>query len=79
MKNPQDFKLPPQEAASFASINWPYPPNADPAFILRYFKDDLINPAVGAYLNYMAKAASLEVEAAKARADFHQALAKLHG
>jgi hypothetical protein len=79
MSNPQEFKLPHAENASFAISSWPYPPNVDPAFILRYFKDELINPAVGSYLTYMARVSNLEAEAARARADFHQALAKLHG
>jgi hypothetical protein len=79
MNNPKDLKLPQFETASFASSYWPYRPNVDPAFILRYFKEDLVQPAVGAYLNYMAKVANLEADAAKAQADFHQTLAKLHG
>jgi hypothetical protein len=78
MNNPQDLKLPRVES-SFETFDWPYPPNVDPAFILRYFKDDLINPAVGAYLTYMARVAGLQADAAKARADFHTSLAKMHG
>ncbi len=79
MTNPNDLKLPAFESASFVSSNWPYRPNVDPAFILRYFREDLIQPAVGAYLNYTARVANLEADAARAQADFHQALAKLHG
>ena len=79
MNNPKDLKLPSFENASFVSSFWPYPPNVDPAFILRYLKDDLVQPAVGAYLNYMAKVATFEADSARARAEFHQTLAKLHG
>ncbi len=79
MNNPKDLKLPQVEAGSFVSVDWPYPPNVDPAFILRYFKDDLIQPAVGAYLTYSARVANLQADAAKARAEFHTNLAKIHG
>lgn len=79
MNNPKDLKLPSFETASFASSYWPYRPIVDPAFILRYFSEDLVQPAVGTYLNYTAKVANLEAEAAKAQAEFYQALAKLHG
>jgi len=79
MNNPKELKLPSLESASFASSYWPYPPNVDPAFILRYLREDLVQPAVGAYLTYMAKKASLEADAARAQAEYHQALAKLHG
>jgi hypothetical protein len=79
MNNPKDLKLPAFDSASFASSYWPYRPNVDPAFILRYLAEDQVQPAVGAYLNYMAKVANLEADAAKAQADFYQALAKLQG
>lgn len=78
MNNPKDFKLPRAES-SFEISDWPYPPNVDPAFILRYLKDDLIQPVIGAYLTYMAKVANLQADVAKARAEFHTSLAKMHG
>ena len=79
MSNPNDLKLPTFESASFESSYWPYRPNVDPAFILRYLKEELVQPAVGAYLTYQAKVANLQAEAARAQADFQQTLAKLHG
>ena len=79
MNNPKDLKLPSYENASFESSFWPYRPNVDPAFILRYLKEELVQPAVGAYLTYQAKVANLQADAARAQADFHQAIAKLHG
>lgn len=79
MNNPKDFKLPSFEAASFESSYWHWPPNADPAFVLRYFRDDLIQPAISEYLRYSAKLSSLQADAAKAKADFHAALVKMQG
>ena len=79
MNNPKDLKLPSYESASFESSYWPYRPNVDPAFILRYLGEEFVQPAVGAYLAYMAKVANLQAEAAKAQADFYQTLAKSQG
>jgi hypothetical protein len=79
MNNPKDLKLPPIESANFASSYYHYRPIVDPAFILRYLGDNALQPAVNAYLNYMVKVANLEADAARAQADFYQALAKLQG